>query len=528
MHSAGEFCQSSTEPLALNSHRRGITDIIKHFRVSKGWINTRDCTTVPPCVWGDAVCFCREVATREGGILGWEADEARVTVSKPCAHILLLLHCHLSPLYLECHMKARLDGREIYDYRPIQIKFGISQGCCHVTLGNTRILVQVSCEVTAPKQARPSEGILFVNVEISPMAAPQYEPGRLTEEAVELTRLLERCLKESRCVDTESLCIMTGIKVWQIRCDIHILNHDGNLLDCASVAAIAALAHFRRPDVTVSGEEVTIHSLEDRDPIPLSVHHMPLCVTFAFYKQGKFLLVDPSEKEERVMEGKLVIGMNKHREVCTLQMTGSMLLLKDQVLRCSNITVKKVTEMTNLIQKALENDTKARSSGQKFGFASSIEISRLSSNQLEATNMSKESFEEKIQSIVQESSDESYTSDDNCKTEVHILGRGTGVIGEGGPSTWDVDLDEDEEMIAELENEQGQKQNRREIHSEVMKTAGSLGDESEEEQTITLQSEDFSGDRMEISAEPRTTIDLTKALKTEKKQKSLKKSKLKS
>ena len=48
----------------------------------------------------------------------------------------------------------------------------------------------------------------------------------------------------------------------------------------------------------------------------------------------KYLLVDPSEREEKVMDGKMVIGMNKHREICTLHMAGSMLLLKDQVLTC--------------------------------------------------------------------------------------------------------------------------------------------------------------------------------------------------
>lgn len=43
------------------------------------------------------------------------------------------------------------------------------------------------------------------------------------------------------------------------------------------------------------------------------------------------MLLDPSEKEEKVMEGKMVIGINKHREICTLQVTGDMLLHKDQV-----------------------------------------------------------------------------------------------------------------------------------------------------------------------------------------------------
>ena len=41
-----------------------------------------------------------------------------------------------------------------------------------------RVLAQVSCEVTEPKQTRPTEGIVFVNVELSPMAAPQFEAGR--------------------------------------------------------------------------------------------------------------------------------------------------------------------------------------------------------------------------------------------------------------------------------------------------------------------------------------------------------------
>lgn len=46
----------------------------------------------------------------------------------------------------------------------------------------------------------------------------------------------------------------------------------------------------------------------------------------------KYLLVDPSELEERCMDGKLVIGMNRHREICTMQLSGNVLLHKDQVI----------------------------------------------------------------------------------------------------------------------------------------------------------------------------------------------------
>ncbi|KAJ7406767.1 Exosome complex component RRP45 [Willisornis vidua] len=224
---------------------------------------------------------------------------------------------------------------------------------------NKGVLAQVSCELVCPKPNRPTEGVLFFNLELSPMAAPGLEPGRQSELLVSVNRLLERCLRDSKCIDTESLCVVAGEKVWQIRLDMHLLNHDGNITDAASIAGIVALCHFRRPDVSVQGEEVTVYTPEERDPVPLSIHHMPICVSFAFFHQGTYLLVDPSEREERVMDGLLVIAMNKHREICTIQSSGVVMLVQDQILRCSKITAVKVAEITELIQKALENDHKA-------------------------------------------------------------------------------------------------------------------------------------------------------------------------
>ena len=93
-----------------------------------------------------------------------------------------------------------------------------------------------------------------------------------------LIRTLERCLKESRCLDLESLCIISEEKVffthilygswlwhqlivlliiyfqwqvWTVRLDLHVICHEGSLADACSVAGLAALSHFRRPDVTL-------------------------------------------------------------------------------------------------------------------------------------------------------------------------------------------------------------------------------------------------------------------------------------
>ena len=47
-----------------------------------------------------------------------------------------------------------------------------------------------------------------------------------------------------------------------------------------------------------------------------------------------YVLVDPSQTEETVMEGKLVVGMNIHREICVLGMAGGVAILPDQVRMC--------------------------------------------------------------------------------------------------------------------------------------------------------------------------------------------------
>ena len=44
----------------------------------------------------------------------------------------------------------------------------------------------------------------------------------------------------------------------EIRLDIHVLNHEGNVADCAGVAGLAALAHFKRPDVSLEGDIVKV------------------------------------------------------------------------------------------------------------------------------------------------------------------------------------------------------------------------------------------------------------------------------
>ncbi|KAG2183630.1 hypothetical protein INT43_006638 [Umbelopsis isabellina] len=259
----------------------------------------------------------------------------------------------------------RTDGRRPYDFRSIQISFLSEYGHVQIQLGRTRVTrvsAKVTAEVVRPRPDKPTEGLLLFNTEISPMASPAFEIGRPSEEEVLISRTIEKALRRSRAVDTEGLCIVAGEKVWSIRVDLHFFDHEGNLVDCASIAAITALLHFRRPDVTVIGEEVTIHPMDQRNPVPLSVHHIPICVSFSFFADGELLVVDPSIIEEQIREGDMTIAMNIHKEICALSKAGGIPLEMDQIIRCSKIATTKTAEITELIQKALADDKAQRQS----------------------------------------------------------------------------------------------------------------------------------------------------------------------
>lgn len=134
-------------------------------------------------------------------------------------------------------------------------------------------------------------------------------------------------------------------------------------MDASCIALVAALQHFRRPDVAVEGENVTIFKPTEREPIPLSILHHPLCVTFSFFDGGEITLVDATLAEEQCREGDLVIGMNRNGEVCQIAKYGGIPVEALTLLNCTNLALQKVKVLTKLIQQELDQDKKRRDVG---------------------------------------------------------------------------------------------------------------------------------------------------------------------
>ena len=117
------------------------------------------------------------------------------------------------------------------------------------------------------------------------------------------------------------MCVRSGEKCWTLRVEVTALNNEGNLCDVLCLAAIGGLMHFRRPEVTIEGSDVTVHSPEEKAPIKLTLHHKPFTITLGYIdgkeesKDEKIIILDPNRHEQNILGGSISIAVNKHREV---------------------------------------------------------------------------------------------------------------------------------------------------------------------------------------------------------------------
>lgn len=178
-----------------------------------------------------------------------------------------------------------------------------------------------------------------------------------------LSRLLEKTIRRSGALDTESLCIVAGQKCFHLRADLHVLDHDGNLVDACCLALVAALMHFRRPDVEVHGEDVTVFDVRERDPVKLSMQHQPFCVTFSYFGGGEIVVQDATLLEEQCREGEIVISMNRFGEVCQIAKYGGVPVDALSMLNCTSTALERVKTMDKLVKEELKKDDAWRDRG---------------------------------------------------------------------------------------------------------------------------------------------------------------------
>ena len=243
----------------------------------------------------------------------------------------------------------RTDGRGLTEYREIQIESGVierAEGSARVRLGKTEVIVGVKIGTGTPFADMPDTGVLTVNAELVPLASAAFEPGPPGEEAVELARVVDRGIRESKAINLEKLCVESGKLVFVIFVDVYVLNHDGNLIDASTMAALAALVNTKMFKYTV--EECEIVKKPGYTPLPML--NYPVSVTFA--KIGNKLILDTGLDEEQVMDARLTMTMDKDGYICAIQKGGgSGYFTKEEIFDITKIALEKTAELRKLVVK---------------------------------------------------------------------------------------------------------------------------------------------------------------------------------
>lgn len=266
----------------------------------------------------------------------------------------------------------RLDGRSFDQFRDVEISFGKEYGDVTVKMGNTRVHCRISCQIAQPYEDRPFEGLFLISTETSPIAGPQFENGNNTgDDEVLCARIIEKAVRRSGALDIEGLCIVAGSKCWAVRADVHFLDCDGGFIDASCIAVMTALIHFKKPDISVFGDKVTVHPTDEREPVPLGILHIPICVTFSFFNpqdteenikgdsNAELAIIDASLKEELLRDGTLTVTLNKNRDVVQVSKAGGLpmdaLSLMESCHKAYTITERITNQITRII---LEDEKK--------------------------------------------------------------------------------------------------------------------------------------------------------------------------
>ncbi len=244
----------------------------------------------------------------------------------------------------------RIDRRALLQYRPFEVKTGIvynADGSALVNLGGTKVVAGVKFELGEPYPDTPDKGALLVDAEILPHSSPSVEPGPPDEDAIELARIIDRSIRESKAIDLSKLVIREGELVYLLFVDIRVLDNNGNIIDATSLAAAAALLDAKIPKV--EDDEIVRHEYLKA----LELNEIPLYTTFV--KIGKLIMVDPRLEEEHALDARLSVATVDDGHITALQKGGNGSFTKGEISFMLEEAIKKGRELRKKLKEAVSN-----------------------------------------------------------------------------------------------------------------------------------------------------------------------------
>ena len=238
----------------------------------------------------------------------------------------------------------RLDGRNFDEYRKVEVKKNISlnaEGSARVKLGGTEVVAGIKLGIGEPYPDLPDAGGLSTGVELLPAAAPEFEAGPPGEESIEIARVVDRAIRESKSIDLKSLCIREGELCYIVFLDFYVVNHDGNLFDACAIAGLASLLDCKVPKV------------EDDKIVPkeyvgkLKIQKKPMLCSFAKIKNH--IVLDPGLEEDMVLDARFHCGVTEDDLLVAFQKGGNGSFKEKEINDAIDIALRESKKIRKLL-----------------------------------------------------------------------------------------------------------------------------------------------------------------------------------
>ncbi|MFX0049820.1 MAG: exosome complex protein Rrp42 [Candidatus Hodarchaeota archaeon] len=251
----------------------------------------------------------------------------------------------------------RTDGRSFWERRPIQLIPNVikkAEGSAMVKWGETVVLAGVKTQLGAPFPDTPNDGVITVNIELSPISSPTHESGPPGPDAIELARVVDRGIRESKVIPMQDskLCVIPGSKVWILFVDIYILDDGGNLIDASSLAAISALSNTRLRKILIDDETEEVTLLDETEPLPRNGS----VASLTYAKINNFIVYDPNLIEDRGKNTRFSLAITDKGMVCSMQKGESGVFLEEEVLEILNKAAIHAKELHNIIEQSSQTE----------------------------------------------------------------------------------------------------------------------------------------------------------------------------
>jgi exosome complex component RRP42 len=235
----------------------------------------------------------------------------------------------------------RYDGRKLDEYREIVVETGViktAEGSARVKLGNTEIIAGVKFELAVPYPDTPEEGTIMVNTELLPMSSSLFESGPPSIQAIELSRVVDRGIREGKALDMKKMCIRPGEKVWGLVIDLCPINDEGNLFDAAALATILALKDAKFP-------KMENDRIDFKSPTTKKLPILTEPVSVTVLKIGDYFVVDPLPQEEAVLDARLTVATLDDGTICAIQKGGSVPITTADIEKMIDLATAKAKEL---------------------------------------------------------------------------------------------------------------------------------------------------------------------------------------